>query len=72
MIRKKLNREFLNWFLENENIFQLRNFCIDEYLTYICRPNSNSPINGEEVSEFINKENDLPYKKESNGEMYYD
>ena len=61
-MHKELKKEIIKWLLENENKWQRLNSCTKEFRNYIYDNEGNYLIGGEEVSDFIDKADDLIYK----------
>ena len=61
-MQKELKKEIIKWLLENENRWQRSNSCKEEFRNYIYDNEGNYLIGGEDVSNFIDKADDLIYK----------
>lgn len=61
-MRKELKKEIIKWLLENEHNYQRLNACTKQFRNYIYDNEGNYLIGGEDVSDFIDKADDLIYK----------
>ena len=61
-MQKDLKKAIIKWLLENENKWQRLNSCKEEFRNYIYDDEGNYLIGGEDVSDFIDKADDLIYK----------
>lgn len=60
-MHKELKKAIIEWLLENENRWQRFSSCKQEFRNYIYDDEGNYLIGGEEVSDFIDKADDLIY-----------
>lgn len=61
-MHKELKKAIITWLLENENKWQRLNSCTKQFRNYIYDDGGNYLIGGEDVSNFIDKADDLIYK----------
>jgi len=64
MIYKELKKAILLWLLENKNIWQRVNTCVDEFRNYIYSDNGDYLIGGVNVYNFIINADKLLYGNE--------
>ena len=60
-MQKELKKAIIKWLLENENKWQRLNSCKEEFRNYMYDNEGNYLIGGEDVSDFIDKADDLIY-----------
>ena len=60
-MHKELKKVIVYWLLDNENIWQRRNACREEFRPYIYNADGNYLIGGKEVVEFIDRVDEVLY-----------
>lgn len=63
MIYKELKKEIINWLIENENMYQRVNNCVDAFKQYIFNDKGNFIIGGDDVHMFIIDADALIYNR---------
>lgn len=53
IINKELKKCIILWLMNNENVFNRLNACIEHFRLYIYTPEGNYLIGGEDVADYI-------------------